>query len=184
MNLVLLDLWSLINTLIESLSCLNSKCDLYYIYVECIWFVSFCKMNCMIDLWNLCPINVKSFYNSNKVPNVNAWTNTIRNFVLKKAWDLVWISFATFILSYYKVIENPHSCMTKIQAMSDLSFSLINTPLGLSSLIFSYYSKDLKERLVASNKTCLLSSKRSQPLFLHPFFIPRPQLSILFVGLG
>jgi hypothetical protein len=68
--------------------------------------------------------------------------------------------------------------------MSDLSFSLVNMPSGLSSLILSYYSNDLKERLVASNKTCLFFLKRLQPFFLHPFFLPRPQLSILFVGLG
>jgi hypothetical protein len=41
--------------LFESMSCLNSKCDLDYICVECIVYVNYNKMSCMIDLLERMP---------------------------------------------------------------------------------------------------------------------------------
>lgn len=37
------------------MSCLNSKCDLDYICVECIVYVNYNKMSCMIDLLECMP---------------------------------------------------------------------------------------------------------------------------------
>lgn len=39
----------------ESMSCLNSKCDLDYICVECLMYVNYNKMSCMIDLLECMP---------------------------------------------------------------------------------------------------------------------------------
>jgi hypothetical protein len=81
-------------------------------------------------------------------------------------------------LNYCRVIENPHSYITKVQATVVTSSLPTNTLYGLIS---SYHSNDLKERLGVHAKTCLFSSKNYAFFPQHPFFFPRIWLSICLI---
>lgn len=80
-----------------------------------------------------------------------------------KGVGLVWVNFATFILSYIKIFESPHSWITKIQATSTLSSSPFKTPFGLNFLPFKWSKREING-MFQNSLTWIL--KQVWPLFI------------------
>jgi hypothetical protein len=78
------------------------------------------------------------------------------------AW--VWVSFTTFNLNYYNVINSPHSCIQGIQSIRATSFSFVNTFNGLCFMDlvlllrwFDNYVKGIFQIWLSVNDVILLS---------------------------
>jgi len=80
----------------------------------------------------------------------------------------VWVSFATFILSCYIVMENPQSYITNVQVNIIAPLSFVNIPLSLYFLDLVVLFKWFWKRLEVCVNAYIFSSKNF--FIFHCFF--------------
>ncbi len=61
---------------------------------------------------------------------LNQYHQLLPGIPFRNGVSLVYFSFATFIFSCCRLMDNPHSCMSKVHLITTTSFFLVSTPLG------------------------------------------------------
>jgi hypothetical protein len=92
-----------------------------------------------------------------------------------KSVGMVWVSFATFILSCYIIMESPQSYRTNLQATIIAFLTFVNIPSSLYFLDLVVPFKWYEKRVEVCVNACLFSWKK---ISIFPLLIPRIWLSI------
>jgi hypothetical protein len=79
--------------------------------------------------------------------------------ILKRV-GMVWVSFATFILNCYTIMESPQSYITNVQATIIAPLSFVNIASSLYFLDLVVPFKWFEKRLEICVNACIFSSKK------------------------
>lgn len=107
------------------------------------------------------------------------------------------MKISTFVLNYYKVINNPHFCRAKVQAINVVAFFFYNTlPYSpIFWILFFHFKNNLKKKSKVCSMTYLTSSMNkslfqvsttsissSNALFTIQLPLPHVERTILTLG--
>ncbi len=87
----------------------------------------------------------------------------------------VCVSYVTFIFSYCKLMNNPHSPITNVHVITVASFSLVRTPLGLIflDLVFPFKWSEIDVPSLECSVPYWPSIRNMSHFQQHPLLIPR-----------